>query len=164
MAEFVPKGFRPPEEAHVGAYVLRPLLPDYAVADMDAVNESIDLIHQTRGGSWPEEPVTLEENIEVLTFHRQLHLDNNGYCYSIFNAQTGACVGCWYAFPPNHPYNDVDQSSAPPDSDAIISFWVIPKEYRDGLYVDLFPFTENWMKEAWPFKHPYIVNREQPAA
>lgn len=161
--EFVEPDFTPPLEARVSNYLLRPLVPQDVEADCAAVNASVELIRQTRGGTWPRGPITVEEDLGDLREHERLFQANEAFAYTIVDQLTAECAGCFYLYPPHHPLDDTDQTDLKTDADAVVSFWVTPEAYQDGLYVALFPFTEAWLRSAWPFHSPYIVNREKPA-
>ncbi len=163
MGRFVEKTFIPPAEAEFEGYVLHPLGPDDVEADCAAANENADLIRQTRGGTWPRGPITLDEDLGDLREHQRQFRTREAFAYVISNTENGMYEGCLYIYPPHHPFDDTDQSAMPADADAAISFWVVRSAYNAGLYQDLFTFVGRWLNEVWPFMRPCITNAEKPA-
>jgi hypothetical protein len=54
----LPAGFTPPTELRYGDIVATAITRSHLQDDVAGINASIDLIHRTRGGPWPTEPVT----------------------------------------------------------------------------------------------------------
>ncbi len=161
--EFIPADFEPPVEARIGRYVLRPLTEDYADADLAAVNSSVELIRETRGGTWPQTRITLEDDHADLIEHRQEFERRSSFAYAILSEDQSSCVGSVYVYPPNHPFDDSDKSLIPEDADAVVSFWASQAAYDDGFYPVLNAFVAKWLHNEWPFKAPYISNKLIPA-
>ena len=159
---FIPVDFIPPREAAIGEYVLRPLAERYVDADMEAVNSSVDTIRETRGGKWPQQPVTRDENLGDLIEHERLFDERSAFAYSVFNPDGSEYIGCVYIYPPNHPFDDSDKSGMPPESDAVVNFWVAKAAFDRGVYPALFKLVSKWISEDWPFHNPYISNKLKP--
>jgi hypothetical protein len=162
MAEvFVPADFQAPLEVRLGQYVLRPLSELYVEADLAAVNSSMDLIRQTRGGTWPSKPITLEEDREDLIEHHRQFKERLAFAYAILSEDAKVCAGSVYIYPPNHPFDDSDKSLMPANADATVSFWTSQQAYDEGFYPTLYSFVTAWLKKDWPFIRPYISNKAQ---
>jgi RimJ/RimL family protein N-acetyltransferase len=157
---FVPTSFHPPLEVHIGQYLLRPLTEKHAKIDRDAVNSSIDLIRRTRGGTWPAEAISLEDDTADLIAHRQEFEQRSSFAYTVVDQDESECVGCVYIYPPNHPFDGSDKSRMPEDADAAVSFWVSQAAYEQGFYPVLRDFLQQWIKQEWPFKNVYYPNKE----
>ena len=156
---FVPDNFEVPVEVRVGQYVLRPLSEVYAEIDLAAVNSSLELIRETRGGSWPAREVSFAEDEGDLREHRNLFEHRSAFAYSVLSEDEKTCAGSVYINPPHHPFDDTDQSSIPADADAAVSFWVSQRAYDKGFYPVLQRFVEQWLRQSWPFQKPFIVNK-----
>lgn len=160
MAEmFVPEAFEPPLEVRVGQYVLRPLSEVYLDVDLAAVNSSVDIIKETRGGTWPRGAITAEEDRTDLVEHRRQFEAREAFAYTIVTEDDSVCAGSVYVYPPNHNFDDSNKSGMPEDADAVINFWVTQKAYNEGFYPVLYGFVEEWTKDRWPFQRPFISNK-----
>lgn len=157
----MPDDFRPPTEIRIGQYVLRPLTEAYVDIDLAAVNSSIDLIRETRGGTWPNEAVSREEDYADLVEHRKQFERRVAFAYSVLTLDEAECLGCVYIYPPNHPFDSSDKSAMPEGADAVISFWVSQSAYDAGFYPVLQHFVDGWVHQEWPFRKPFIANKLQ---
>ncbi len=161
MSVFVEKAFEPPEHARLGKYVLHPLSPSDVEVDCNAVNENAALIRRTRGGTWPQGPITLDEDLGDLQEHQRQFGEREAFAYVVEHAGNGEYAGCLYIYPPHHPFDDTDKSSMPENADAAVSFWVTQAAYDAGVYGDLCRLVPDWLQEAWPFQNPYIANQQK---
>jgi hypothetical protein len=75
----LPENYEAPEELAYENILAKPLSRQDLVADMEAVNSSIDLIRRTRGGSWPSEPVSEEFDLLDLAWHEREFRDGNSF-------------------------------------------------------------------------------------
>lgn len=161
--EFVGLDFEPPRQARIEHFVIQPLGPDDVDADCAAVNRSISLIRQTRGGKWPQGPISIAEDLGDLKEHQRQFKEREAFAYTIVDERDGSYAGCLYVYPPNHPFDDTDKSEMPADADAVVSFWVTPEVYGLGVYNSLFHGVSDWIHLSWPFQNVFISNREKPA-
>ena len=136
-----------------------PLTEAYLDVDLEAVNSSIDLIRETRGGTWPQKEVGRDEDFSDLVEHHRQFDERISFAYSVLTEDETECVGCVYIYPPNHPFDDSDKSGMPEDTDAVVNFWVSQAAHDNGFYPVLSEFVVKWIKDAWPFRRPYISNR-----
>ena len=58
----LPAGYAAPAELVYENLVAQALTRDHLADDVRGINASIDLIQSTRGGGWPERPVTEDFN------------------------------------------------------------------------------------------------------
>jgi len=66
------------------------------------------------------------------------------------------CLGCLYLYPAGF------RGEASEGSDVDVSFWVTQKEYKKGLYKELYVAMKNWLEKDWPFQKPFWSNIEIP--
>ena len=85
----LPDGFDPPRrltyEDVVATVLGRADLDD----DVRGINASLDLIRRTRGGRWPEEPVTTEFNFVDLVWHECEFREGDSFSYVLRDADGG---------------------------------------------------------------------------
>ena len=165
MGEFVPSTFEVPREFRVSHYLIRPLRALDASIDCIAVNKSIALIHKTRGGSWPQRPITVAENTIELQEHQQLFEDRSAFAYTILDesASEPTTAGSLYVYKPHDPFDSSQANIIMPNEvDAVVNFWVTPDAYAEGFYGILYRFVHDEWLPTWPFRHPHINNAEVP--
>lgn len=128
--------------------------------DVKGVNESLDLIRRTRGGTWPSEPVTEEFDYIDLVWHECEFRENYSFSYALYS-EAGGYLGCCYLYPMGRrtPLNeDLMQH------DVDVSWWVTPSAYDRGYYAKLYLALRHWIANEFPFGSAYFSNREIPSA
>lgn len=158
----VPAGFQPPTLLQHETLLATPLNRKHVREDLAAVNASRDLIHQTRGGSWPEEELTEEFNLLDLAWHEREFRDLDSFAYVVHDAaRDGAYVGCFYLYPMGSRTPLVEPDLAAYDVD--VSWWVSGDAYARGHYERLYRGLLGWLATGFPcFPKPYFSNREIP--
>lgn len=157
MAKLVPNSFIVPEEYIQPEFILKKLCYDDAKLDYDAVMSSIDIIHKTRGGTWPTHDLTYEDDLIDLGWHQREFENRTSFTYTLLNPDRTKCLGCVYIYP-----TDIGKFQAPEGADVILSMWVTQEEYDNGLYPKLFKAVKNWIEKVWSFRNPYYSNKEIP--
>ncbi|KAK8086790.1 hypothetical protein PG994_001764 [Apiospora phragmitis] len=158
----VPADFQPPTRLQHETLVATPLRREHVREDLAAVNASRDIIHQTRGGSWPEEELTEEFNRLDMAWHEREFRDRDSFAYVVHDVAqdgSGAYVGCFYLYPMGSrtPLSTPDLLAY--DVDA--SWWVSDDAYERGNYERLYRGLLSWLETAFPFfSKPYFSNRE----
>src|SRR3954470_20903409 len=94
----LPRDFTAPSELSFEDVVARAITRDDLSDDVRGINESIELIRRTRGGRWPEEPVTEEFNYVDLVWHELEFRDGTSFAYVVRNAD-GGYFGWCFLFP-----------------------------------------------------------------
>jgi hypothetical protein len=154
----LPDGFDPPRRLtheDVVAMVLgRADLDD----DVRGINASLDLIRRTRGGQWPEEPVTTDFNFVDLVWHECEFREGDSFSYVLRDAD-GGYLGCAYLYPLGRR-TELTESLARHDVD--VSWWVTTDAYEAGYYERAYDGLRRWVIEDFPFINPYWSNRELP--
>jgi hypothetical protein len=156
IQKLVPDTFEVPEKFETAEFVFRKLMFADAKLDYEAVMSSIDIIRQTRGGSWPTPELTFEDDQIDLGWHQREFEFKTSFAYTIFNLEDTECLGCLYLYPPGYR----NQSSK--DADLDVSFWVTQKAYDEGLYDKVYQALDNWLKTSWPFEKIVYTNLQLP--
>ena len=155
----LPGGFAPPErlvhEDVVATVLGREDLDD----DVQGINSSLELIRRTRGGDWPEEPVTPEFNFVDLVWHECEFREGFSFSYVLRDAD-GAYLGCAYLYPMGRR---TELTEALVRHDVDVSWWVTAAAYEAGYYEMVYDGLRRWVIEDLPFTDPYWSNRELPA-
>ncbi len=156
MGLSIPDNFEVPETFITERFIMRKLCFSDAKLDYEAVMSSIDIIRDTRGGTWPTHELTFEEDQIDLAWHQREFEFRSTFAYTIMNLEETECLGCMYIYPAGHR----DKKSQ--NGDADISFWVTQKEYDKGLYAELYKHILKWLANKWPFKNPIVTNIKIP--
>ena len=163
MPEFVrkltlPEGFDPPRRLVHEDVVATVLGRDDLDDDVAGINSSLDLIRRTRGGAWPEEPVTPEFNFVDLVWHECEFRERDSFSY-VLRDSDGRYLGCAYLY----PIGRRTKLSAPlAEHDVDVSWWVTAEAYEAGYYERVHAGLRKWVTEDFPFTNPYWSNREIP--
>lgn len=154
----LPTNFIAPVELTYQDIKARPLTRGDLKADMDGVNSSLEIIRQTRGGSWPSEPVSEEFDLLDLAWHEREFRDTDSFAYVVYS-ESGQYIGCFYLYP-------MGVRSALSDElvryDADASWWVTSAAYDENYYGKLYIALKEWL-EQFPFEAVYYSNKEMPA-
>jgi hypothetical protein len=154
----LPPGFAAPTRLTYEDLVARVLTRDDLDDDVRGVNESIALIHATRGGDWPTEPVTEEFDFVDLVWHEQEFREGTSFSYAVYDAD-GGYLGCFYLYPVGRR---TELSEELLRCDVDVSWWVTPGAYERGYYEKLYRALGHWLAEEFPFEAPHYSNAEIP--
>ena len=153
-----PAGFAPPRELRYDDVIAHGITRDDVAEDVRGINASLDLIRETRGGSWPTEAVTEDEIIVDEYWHECEFRDGKSFSF-ILSADGQGYIGCAYFYPmgvrqpltPELAVHDVD-----------VSWWVTPQAYDAGYYAKVYEALQRWVTEDYPFQRPYYSNTRMP--
>jgi hypothetical protein len=128
--------------------------------DVAGINASVALINETRGGGWPTEPVTAEDNYVDLVWHELEFRDATSFAY-VVRDDHGGYLGCCYLYPMGRrtPLNEELSRY-----DVDVSWWVTPEAYERGFYEKLYSALRHWLAEQFPFTTVYYSNLEIPSS
>jgi hypothetical protein len=146
---FVPDSFVVPTSLATAQFRLEPLGPSHNERDYATWTSSIDHIDATPGFAdwdWPDESLTIDDNLADLVKHQQDFLARTGFTYTVLDASGDAVIGCVYLYPSRRPGSDVQVRS-----------WV-GKDYAD-LDEPLWRAVSAWLAADWPFKSPTYAAR-----
>jgi RimJ/RimL family protein N-acetyltransferase len=154
----LPPGYLPPARLTYEDVVATAITRADLQEDVRGINASIELIHRTRGGRWPTEPVTEEYNFVDLVWHELEFREGTSFTYAVYDAD-GGYLGCCYLYPmggrtpltPEVLHHDVD-----------VSWWVTPAAYERGYYERVHRALRHWLAEELPFSAPYFSNAVIP--
>jgi RimJ/RimL family protein N-acetyltransferase len=154
----LPEGFAPPRrlvhEDVVATVLGREDLDD----DVRGINGSLDLIRRTRGGDWPEEPVTTDFNFVDLVWHECEFREGFSYSYVLRDAG-GRYLGCAYLYPMGRRTELTDELV---HHDVDVSWWVTADAYEAGYYARAYAGLRRWVADEFGLTDPYWSNRELP--
>ncbi len=153
-----PAGFTPPTELRYNDIVATAITRSHLRDDVAGINASIDLIHQTRGGRWPTEPVTEDYNFVDLVWHELEFRERDSFTYAVYNTEP-RYLGCCYLYPMGRRTQLTEQLL---DFDIDVSWWVTPTAYEQGYYRTLYDALQHWLADEFPFWRPYYSNAQVP--
>ena len=140
-APFVGADFVPPSGMRTRDFVLEPLGPQHNDADYAAWTSSISHIRSTSGftGAWPDESISLAQNLSDLIRHAADFAARKGFTYTVLEPATSKVIGCVYIYP-----------STDAEHDARVRMWVsLPQAALDQ---QLRSAVAAWLDRDWPFR------------
>ena len=128
--------------------------------DVRGINASLDLIRQTRGGSWPTGPVTEEYNYVDLVWHECEFRDESSFTY-VLRTVAGDYLGCCYLYPLG---TRTPLSDDVIDFDVDVSWWVTPDAHAAGYYSMVYAGLRRWFDTELSFWQPHYSNVQIPGS
>lgn len=154
----LPAGFAAPAQLAYEDLRARVLTRADLHDDVRGINAGIDLIQATRGGGWPDGPVTEDFDFVDLVWHEQEFREGTSFSYAVYD-DTGTYLGCCYLYPMGRR-TGLSESLLGHDVD--VSWWVTPDAYARGEYRKLYRALRHWVSADFPFRAPYYSNVEIP--
>jgi hypothetical protein len=154
----LPADFTPPEELRYDDVVARAISRADLTEDVRGINASLEIIRRTRGGGWPEEPVTEEFNYVDLVWHELEFRDGASFTYALYDT-AGTYLGCCYLYPMGRR-TELTEDNVEYDVD--VSWWVTPTAHDHGYYAKLYAALQQWTTHDYPFTKVYFSNAEIP--
>ena len=127
--------------------------------DVRGINASLALIQQTRGGTWPTEPVSEDYDFVDLVWHELEFREGSSFSYVVRDA-AGAYLGCCYLYPMG---SRTPLSAELIAYDVDVSWWVTPDAYAAGRYTMLYEGLRHWLAAEFTFWKPYYSNVQIPS-
>jgi hypothetical protein len=155
----LPDGFDPPARLTHEDVVATVLGREHLDDDVRGINSSLELIRRTRGGDWPDGPVTAEFNYVDLVWHECEFREGFSFSY-VLRHSDGGYLGCAYLYPMGRR-TQLTEPLAGHDVD--VSWWVTEDAYRVGYYEKAFEGLRRWVTDDFPFTDPHWSNAELPA-
>jgi hypothetical protein len=155
----LPASFKAPQQLAYDDLIARPLTRQDLEDDLAAVNSSLDIIRQTRGGSWPSEPLSKDFDLLDLAWHEREFCDSDSFAYVVYDTAS-RYIGCFYLYPMGHR-TPLSQDSLAYDTDA--SWWVTASAYEQGYYEKPYAALGRWLPANFPFENVYYYNQQIPA-
>jgi RimJ/RimL family protein N-acetyltransferase len=154
----LPPGFRPPRQLSYQDIRASALTRHDLDDDVRGINASLDLIRRTRGGPWPTEPVTADDNYVDLVWHELEFREGYSFAY-VVRRDDGGYLGCCYLYPMGRR---VALTEALLRHDVDVSWWVTTEAYERGYYVKVYEALTRWVEDDLPFGNPYFSNVDVP--
>ncbi|WP_144379465.1 GNAT family N-acetyltransferase [Mesorhizobium amorphae] len=154
----LPSGFVAPTRLTFGNLVAQAITRQHLSDDVRGINASISLIRRTRGGAWPEGPVTEDFNYVDLVWHEQEFREGTSFTYAVYETDC-SYLGCCYFYPIGRRTELSEQLSR---HDVDVSWWVTPEAYERGVYQTLYVALRHWVGADLQFRSPYFSNIEIP--
>jgi hypothetical protein len=155
----LPAGFAAPARLTYENLVARALTRADLDNDVRGINASIELIQTTRGGGWPDGPVTADFNFVDLVWHEQEFREGTSFSYAVYD-RDGTYLGCCYLYPMGRRTALSEPLLA---NDVDVSWWVTPAAYARGEYEKLYRGLRHWLSAEFPFRAPHYSNAEIPS-
>lgn len=153
-----PPGFTAPTRLSYEDLVARAITRSDLHDDVRGINASIELIQTTRGGGWPEQPVSEEFNFVDLVWHELEFREGKSFTYVVRDTEDGY-LGCCYLYPMGGRTQLTEYLLR---HDVDVSWWVTPEAYERGYYHMLHRALRHWLGECLPFEAPYYSNLDIP--
>jgi len=154
----LPAGFVAPSRLRYDDVVASAITREDVAEDVRGINASLELIRETRGGSWPTEAVTEDEIIVDEYWHECEFRDHKSFSF-ILRADGRGYIGCAYLYPMG-----VRQSLTPElaEHDVDLSWWVTPDAHDAGYYQKVHDALRQWATVDYPFERPHFSNLRMP--
>ncbi|MGX7677362.1 GNAT family N-acetyltransferase [Jatrophihabitans sp. DSM 45814] len=154
----LPAGFKAPAALEYEELRAKPLSKADLDADLAAVNSSVDIIHQSRGGTWPEGQITEAYNFQDLVWHEREFREGSSFAYVVYDADS-RYIGCFYLNPMGHSGNLTEELAR---YDVDVDWWVTTDAYAQGYYQKLYSAVEAWLAKDFPFSNIHYANALLP--
>ena len=155
----LPDGITAPTKLVYDDFYAKPLTRADLDADLEGVNSSIETIQNTRGGSWPSEPLEKDADFLDLAWHEREFRDGDSFAYVIYS-NSEEYIGCFYLYGIGlrTPLND---ETIELEVDA--SWWVTTEGYEKGYYEKVYSALQQWLTEEFKFSKIAYSNKVIPA-
>ncbi len=146
---FVPESFKVPHLLDTDHFHLEMLTPAVAEMDFKAVMSNRVRLRSVfdEKTNWPEDTMSLSDNIKDIKRHHDEFLSRKAFAYTILKPTKDKCIGCLYIDPCK-----VDEV------DCEVFLWIID----DCLNLDneIYQFISDWLIHCWPFKKIVFPGRD----
>lgn len=139
---FVPEDFTVPMLLVTDKFRLRMLTINDAVKDYAAVMANVEELRKVWPDSgWPEDTLTLEEDLIALGWHQQEFWNRSSFAYTVVNLDESKVIGCVYVNPTRKKGYDV-----------AVYLWATDSKLGTGMDAELYKAVQQWITQQWPFK------------
>jgi hypothetical protein len=142
--EWLPRGFTHPERVDLATgHHLRPIREADVDIDYPAVMGSRERLCAMYGEAWrwPPETMTYEEDRIDLARHEAEIAARESFNYAVLVEDETKLLGCIYVDPPDE--------RSPPDTRAVVSWWVVDEAVGSDLERALQDFVPQWLTDTW---------------
>ena len=150
---FLPVDFEVPTLLVTEAFRIRPVTIHDVVKDYDAVMTNREHLWSLFGGAWgwPEEDLTLEQDLVDLGWHQKEFQMRSSFDYAVMSPDEGRLLGCVYIDPPGKA-----------GFDAEVYYWARQDGPEEGLEGQLGEVVRLWISEDWPLAKVAYPGRDIP--
>jgi RimJ/RimL family protein N-acetyltransferase len=144
---WLPEAFMPPGRAELATgHRLRPIRETDVAIDYPAVMASRRRLWEKYGAvwGWPPADMSYEDDRRDLARHEAEIAAHEAFNYAVVDKDETALLGCVYVDPPDE--------TAPPGTDAVVSWWVVDDAVGSELEQALDGFVPSWLVEVWGFR------------
>jgi GNAT acetyltransferase-like protein len=144
---WLPDVFVPPDRVELATgHHLRPIRESDVAIDYPAVMGSRERLWQKYGAAWgwPPADMSSEDDRRDLARHEAEIAARETFNYAVFDADEAVLLGCIYLDPPD--------PSSPPETEAVVSWWVVDEAAGGELERTLDSFVPVWVAETWGFR------------
>jgi hypothetical protein len=144
---WLPDSFEPPDRVELSTgHHLRPIREADVAIDYPAVMGSRSRLWETYGAlwGWPPADMSFDDDRRDLARHEAEIAARESFNYAVLDAGETALLGCVYIDPPD--------SSSPPCTEAVVSWWVADDAVGTDLERILHGFVPGWLAETWAFR------------
>lgn len=145
----VPEDFKVPVKLETETFRTRPLKATDVELDYKAVMSSVEHLKGALGDDWPDEDMTIEEDLRALELHEKEFERRERFVYTVMNLDETECLGCIYIRP-----------SRLDEFDAEVVMWVTRDAFQNGLDGALLKTLRNWLETDWPFDKVLFPGRD----
>ncbi|MBD3943820.1 N-acetyltransferase [Microbacterium sp. NEAU-LLC] len=155
-----------PAELRTDEFTLRPITPDDAARDYDAVMETRAELRLWEQSDWPADDFTVDDNRTDLVDLQSRHDAHRAFTYTVVDPAGTGTLGCVYIFPTTATF--LARSTVTPlagdawnDVDADVYFWVRRSRIADRLDERLLTALRSWFAGEWGFARTVFVTSER---
>jgi hypothetical protein len=143
-APFIPADFEPPVLVETAEFKLVPLGPDVVDLDYAAYMSSIAHLQQTftRSEGWPRADISAEDAMQDMLNEQARFSNRESFAYAVLSKDGEREMGCVYVRPVSKPGYGYE---------AEVRLWVTQADFDAGFDETLYAWTQDWLKESWPF-------------
>lgn len=144
VAPFIPADFTPPELVETENFKLVPLGPDLVDLDYEAYMSSIEHLQETftRSTRWPRADISSEDAMQDMLNEQARFNNRESFAYAVLSKDGEREMGCVYVRP---------ISKEGYGYEAEVALWVTKTDFDAGFDEELYEWTQEWLKESWPF-------------
>lgn len=147
---FVDADFEIPAVLETQDFRLRMLTVNDAAKDYDAVMSSVAHLKKVWPGSgWPEDSLTIEQNLVALGWHQQEFWNRSSFAYTVVTLDESQVIGCVYIDPTRKRGYDTE-----------VYLWVRESELKRGTDEKLYNAVESWLNRKWGFDNVAFPGRD----
>lgn len=143
-APFIPADFEPPVLVETENFKLVPLGPDLVDLDYEAYMSSIEHLQETftRSTRWPRADISSEDAMQDMLNEQARFNNRESFAYAVLSKDGEREMGCVYVRP---------VSKQGYGYEAEVALWVTKTHFDAGFDEELYEWTQEWLKESWPF-------------